>query len=78
MPIWHLKASILLVELEHEVLGEAVGVAFDRSIQRASLYAVERSEIVIQHDAAPTDQENAPFSLQGKGVGIHRVVSPVS
>jgi hypothetical protein len=42
-------------KLEHEVSGKAVGIALDCLDERASLDALERSQVPIEHYALCTD-----------------------
>jgi hypothetical protein len=36
--------------LEHEIVGESVGITFDRAVERASANSVKFGKVIVEHN----------------------------
>ena len=62
--------GFLLGELEHELFGESVGIAFDLFVEALGRNAVELGQIGIKNDFVATDAENERSDFLGDFEGF--------
>ena len=61
--------SLFFGQLKHEIYGEPRRISLDRLIENAGRYAVERSQVTVEHDLVTTDYQNRMFDPFGRDEG---------